>query len=220
MFTLKGKQDAFRLTLPKEFLMPEILEKYTKVLRKAHSFYTEPIDFLNETIQGVDVLGFTQATVQQQQHGTGTWATDESTIEANRFLHTASDYTYRSEVNPLQLIDKTIRIKFRHTLGFVNYFMLFENFFWQYKRDTPYNKLPEAFTIYLLDDMFTEYAKITLFRPIMDGMDMISFDCTSPVAQSQTFNVEMKYSNIDFDFIEKEDFDDAHYIKNTVVYNV
>ena len=127
--------------------MPEIVEKYSKILQKAHSFYMEPIDFLNETIQGVDVLGFTQATVQQQQTGRGTFATSQATIEANKFLHTATDFTYRSEVNPIQLIDKTLRLKFRHTLGFINYFMLFENFFYQYRRDTKYAELPEFIQI-------------------------------------------------------------------------
>lgn len=193
--------------------MPEIVEKYTKILQKAHSFYTEPIDFLNETIQGVDVLGFTQATVQQQQTGTGYYASSPATVEANKFLHTSTDFTYRSEVNPLQLLDKTLRLKFRHTLGYINYFMLFENFFYQYRRDTKYSELPEYIPIYLLDENMTEYAKILLYQPIIDGMDMLSFDFTSPVAQSETFNIEMKYSNIDFDFIEKEELDEYHYIK-------
>ena len=215
MFTLKGKRDAFRCTLPKEFLMPEIVEKYSKILQKAHSFYTTPIDFLNETIQGVDVLGFTQATVQQQQTGRGTFATSPNTIEANKFLHTATDFTYRSEMNPLQLIDKTIRLKFRHTLGYINYFMLFENFFYQYRRDTKYSQLPEFIPIYLLDENMVEYAKLMLYHPMIDGMDMLSFDFTSPTAQSETFNLEMKYSNIDFDFIEKEDKDANYYIRQT-----
>ena len=32
-------------------------------------------------------------------------------------------------------------------------------------------------------------------------MDMLEFDYTQPVAQSQTFNIEFKYSNFDFEFI-------------------
>lgn len=195
--------------------MPEIVEKYSKIIQKAHSFYMEPIDFLNETIQGVDVLGFTQASVQQQQTGRGTVASSSATVEANKFLHTSTDYSYRSETNPIQLIDKTLRLKFRHTLGYINYFMLFENFFWQYKRDTKYSQLPEYIPIYLLDENMTEYAKIMLYHPIIDGLDMLSFDFTQPIAQSQTFNLEIKYSNIDFDFIEKEDKNETYYINQT-----
>ena len=31
---------------------------------------------------------------------------------------------------------------------------------------------------------------------------MLEFDYTQPVAQSQTFNIEFKYSNFDFEFID------------------
>ena len=31
MFGLKGRQDAFRLLLPKEFIMPEVEEKYSEI---------------------------------------------------------------------------------------------------------------------------------------------------------------------------------------------
>lgn len=211
MFTLKSKQDSFRIILPKEFLAKEILEKYTKVLQKAHSFYKTPIDFLNETIQGVEVLGITDAVVLQQQGGHGTFATSPATIEANKFMHTATDFPYRSEVNPIQLIDKTLRIKFRHTLGYVNYFLLFENFFWMYQRDYKYKDMPEYIPIYLYDENMTAYAKIMLYQPIVSGLDMLSFDYTQPISQSQTFNMELKYGNIDFDFIEHEEKDNEYY---------
>ena len=71
MFGLKGRQDAFRLLLPKEFLMPEVEEKYSEILRSKNSFYDTPIDFLNETIQKVQVLGFNDATIPQQQSSRG-----------------------------------------------------------------------------------------------------------------------------------------------------
>jgi hypothetical protein len=35
-------------------------------------------------------------------------------------------------------------------------------------------------------------------------MDMLSLDFTQPVATSQTFRVIMKYSNIDFEFIDDD----------------
>ena len=211
MFTLKSKQDSFRIVLPKEFLAKEIVEKYEQILHKAHSFYASPIDFLNETIQGVEVLGITDATVLQQQSGRGNFATSPSTVEANKFMHTSTEFPYRSEVNPLQLIDKTLRIRFRHTLGYVNYFLLFENFFWMYQRDYKYKDMPEYIPIYLLDENMTAYAKIMIYHPIVSGLDMLTFDYTQPVAQSQTFNMEMKYGNIDFDFIEPEEHTVEYY---------
>ena len=47
-------------------------KKYTKVLTERRGVYVKPIDFLNETIQKVQVLGFTNAVIQQKQSNTGT----------------------------------------------------------------------------------------------------------------------------------------------------
>lgn len=204
MFTLRGRKDQFRLLFPKEFICDEIVEKYTKVLQDKHSFIVTPIDFLNETIQSVQVLGFNEGVVQQLQTGRGTHTINNRPVE-NNFLHTATDYNYRSEVNPIALIDKTLNVTFRHTLGFVNYFLIFENFFYQYMRDTEYKKLVPALYIDILDDIGNIYSRIELQDPIISGIDMLDFNYTQPTAQSDTFKVEFKYSNFDFQFITDDE---------------
>ena len=85
MFTLRGRQDNFRLIFPKEFLCDEITEKYSKIITAKHSFITTPIDFLNETIQGIQVLGFNEGTVEQQQPGRGTYTNIKGRENQNRF---------------------------------------------------------------------------------------------------------------------------------------
>lgn len=204
MFTLRGRQDYFRLNFPKEFIAKEIEEKYTKILQDKHSFITTPIDFINETIQSVEVLGFTDAVIAQQQTGRGTRASSSDRIMQNKFLHTSSDVNYRSEVNPINLIDKTLNVNFRHTLGFVNYFLLFENFFYQYQRDTKYENLTPNLFIDIMDNIGNIYSRIEIIHPVISGMDMLSLDFTQPLAQSQSFKIEFKFSNIDFQFIEND----------------
>lgn len=204
MFALKSRQDLFKVTLPKEFIPQEIEEKYSKMITNAKSFVATPIDFLNETIQGVEILGFTQAAAIQQQHGRGTFASSPATIPNNLFLHAASDVAYRAEMNPLNLIDKTLRITFKHVLGFTNYFMLLEAFWIMYRRDTQSKDLPEYITIELFDEIGATLSRIKVYYPIIDGIDMLSLNYTNPVGSSQTFNVEMKYSNIEFELINKE----------------
>lgn len=217
MFALRSVQDGFRLLLPDDFIVDDINEKYTEILTKKHSFITKPIDFLNETIQGVQVLGVTAGTVVQQQPGYGNWAQAQNRISANRFLHTASEHVYRSEVNPLNLIDKTINITFRHTLGFVNYFLLYENFFEQYCRDFTYAEMPEAFYLDVINKTGSIYARVSLMQPIMDSIDMLDLNYTQPIAQSQTFVATFKYSNIEFEFIENESPEDGIFIPNNYV---
>ena len=213
MFTLRGRQDNFRILLPKDFLCEEITEKYGKLLQSKHSYFYSPIDFLNETIRSVQVLGFTDATVEQMQIGRGTAASSASRIPQNKFPHTASAMNYRSETNPINLIDKTLNIEFRHTLGYVNYFMIFENFFYQYERDTKYNQLIPNLFIDIMDNNGNIYSRIEIIKPIINGIDMLDFNYDQPVAQSQTFKVEFKYSNLDFQFIE----DDSKYNIRTYI---
>lgn len=205
MFTLRGRQDNFRLIFPKEFLDPEIEEKYAKILQEKHSFIYSPIDFLNETIQNVQVLGFQEATVEQLQTGRGTYTDNPNRINQNKFLHTASSVSYRSEKNPIDLIDKTLNVTFRHTLGFVNYFMMFENFFYLYQRDTEYNQMIPNLFIDIMDNIGNIYSRVEIIHPIISGIDMLDLNFTMPQAQSQTFKVEFKYSNLDYQFIQNDD---------------
>ena len=205
MFSLKGRQDGFRLLLPQEFICDEINDKYAKILQNQKSFFTKPIDFLNETIQSVQVLGFSDGTVNQPQPAIGHPLIDPNRVKQNKFLHTATDFTYRSEVNPLQLIDKTLNITFRHTLGFLNYFLLFENFWYLYSRDKQYKDISFTFNIDIINQNGQVYSKIVLYDPIIHGIDMLDLNYTKPVADSQTFTVIFKYSNIDYQFISTND---------------
>jgi len=214
MFTLRGRQDNFRLIFPKEFIVPEIEEKYAKILQDKHSFIYTPIDFVNETIQSVQVLGFQEATVEQLQPGRGTYTDNPNRINQNRFMHTTSSVNYRSEKNPIDLIDKTLNVQFRHTLGFVNYFLLFENFFYLYARDTKYDQMIPNLFIDIMDNIGNVYSRIEIIKPIISGIDMLDLNFTQPLAQSQTFKIEFKYSNLDFQFISNDDSQE----KNVITY--
>jgi len=202
MFGLKGRQDGFRLLLPKEFLVPEVEEKYAGILKEKLGYFDSPIDFLNETIQKVNVLGFQDGTMTQDQPVKGAEPTmKQNRIKQNQFQYAGSQFNYRSGVPPIQLTDKTFNITFRHTLGYLNYFMLFENFWYQFSRDMNYEDLPQRFTIDLFNELGSIYSRVSLFYPMINSMDMLEFDYTQPVAQSQTFTIEFKYSNFDFEFI-------------------
>lgn len=204
MLSLKGRQDKYRVLFPKEFIPEEIEQKYTQILQQQRSFIISPIDFLNETVQRVEVLGFNDATIAQSQPRTGEPMFKPHRIKENAFMHGAADTIYRSSANPEALIDKTINITFRHTLGFLNYFIIFESFLYQYSRDMNYKDMMKELNIELLSHKGSIFSKIVLKNPIIEGMDMLSLDYTKPVAQSDTFTVTLKYSDFDYQFIEAD----------------
>ena len=208
MFTLNARQDLFKVTLPDDFIVDDINEKYTKIIKSNKSYYRRPIDFLNETIQSVQVLGFVDGTVQQQQSGSGYPIIDPDRKLQNQFLHTSTDFSYRSEKNPLALIDKTLNIYFRHTLGFVNYFLMFENFFYLYSRDMTYKKMFDQIPIDIINNHGEVYSRIMVIDPIINGIDMLDLNYNAPTETMQTFKVEFKFSNIDYQFLNIEKGED------------
>lgn len=205
MLSLKGRKDGYRLLLPKDFICEEIYDKYAKILQSKNGNIEDPIDFLNETIQGTQVFGFSNGTFQQTQQTTGHPLIDPRRVQQNKFSYPASEYNYRNQLSPIALMDKTLNITFRHTLGFLNYFMIFENFWWQNTRDKDYDKLPKQFNIDILNETGSIYSRIVLESPLIDSMDMLDLDFTQPVASSSTFLVVFKYSNFDLQFLDDVD---------------
>lgn len=204
MFTLQGKKDGFKLTLPDDFLVSEVNEKYSFILQKNKHFIYKPIDFLNETIQKVQVFGFSNAAFEQNQPTRGYPLRNINRIKENNFLNGFTEFQYRNSLPPISLTDKTLNIDFRHTLGYLNYMMLMENFIYLYTKDTPSNKLFTHINLELFNEIGEIYAKIKFLDPVINGMDMLDFDYTQPIAQSDTFKLEIKYSNFDYQFISEQ----------------
>jgi hypothetical protein len=200
MHTLQSRKDGFRLQLPDNFLVSEIKEKYSLILMKNKHFVTKPIDFLNETIQKVEVFGFNNASFEQPQQTVGNPIRNFERIKQNAMPMGGSSVQYRNAISPLALIDKTLNIEFRHTLGYVNYMMVLENFMYLYARDTRSDKLFQHIYIDIINQIGEIYATIRIDDPIINAMDMLSFDYSQPVAQSGTFKIELKYANFDYEF--------------------
>ena len=91
----------------------------------------------------------------------------QNRIKQNQFQYAGSQFNYRSGVPPIQLTDKTFNITFRHTLGYLNYFMLFENFWYQFSRDMNYEDLPQRFTIDLFNELGSIYSRAGNFLPLI-----------------------------------------------------
>ena len=208
--SLKARKDGVRFLLPKEFLLPEITEKYTRVLKARKGFFTQPIEYLNESIQQVQAFGFNGATEEQAQTVTGSMPDrqanmyDRSKTEAAAYPYPATSYMYRAQVSPLSLLDRTFSVYFRHMLGYLNYFMLFENFFLMYTRDTKYDEIDMNFNLDILNEHGSVYSRVVLQSPLMNAMEMVDFNFKQPTAQPGQFKVDFKYSNFNFQFMDMD----------------
>ena len=64
MLSLSPRYDLFRFNFPIDFLPEEIEEKYSKILNKDPNVLINPIDYLNESIQGVTFPGIKELLVE------------------------------------------------------------------------------------------------------------------------------------------------------------
>ena len=75
--------------------------------------------------------------------------------------------------------------------------MDFEEFLWA-------NNINET-TVDILNNKGEVYSRIIISSPLINSMDMLGLNYTQPIASSETFRVEFKYSNIDYQFIQMKE---------------
>ena len=204
MLSLSPRYDLIRFHLPKTFIPPVIEEKYTKVLNSDAYTMTSSIDYLNESIQGVNIPGISGLTMQQIQHGSnGIIRTDGSRKRIN--VETSHEITYLGTGNPLEKIDKEFKVTFRANQGLLNYFMLYETAFYYACREYEWNEEPVMF-IELLSEDGTAIAKIKFIDVHMDGIEGLDFNYSKIEREANTFDVTFKFNNIDFEYLINNDY--------------
>lgn len=197
MLSLSPRYDLFRFELPKTFIPKEVSDKYQKILNKNAGVLTTPIDYLNESLQGITIPGISDLTVDQTQHSNNSISgLGKINVEPSR------SNTYKSTANPLDKINKEITITFRFNQGFYNYFMLYETIFWKFCKPTNYPNEDVLF-IELLDETGKINARVKFMDCVIDGLDGLDFTYSKIERDSGTFNLTFKFNNIDFVFVDE-----------------
>lgn len=197
MLSLSPRYDLFKFELPKTFLPKEVTEKYQKLLA-ATGVVSKPIDYLNESIQGINIPGISDLTIDQTQHSKNSISgLGKINVEPSR------SNTYKSPANPLDKINKEITITFRYNQGFYNYFMLYETIFWKFCKPTNYPN-EDVLYIDLLDEDGRVNSRVKYMDCIIDSIDGLDFTYSKIERDAGTFNVTFKFNNIDFVYLDKD----------------
>ena len=197
MLSLSPRYDLFKFELPKTFLPEEVNEKYQKILSRNAGVLITPIEYLNESIQGINIPGISELITEQQQHSHNSInGLKKINVEPGR------QQSYKGTGNPLDKINKEITVTFRFNQGLYNYFMLYETIFWKYCKPTNY---PNEDVLYI--ELLSETGEITFrikfFDCVIDGIDGLEFTYSKLERDSGTFNITFKFNNIDFVFIDE-----------------
>ena len=198
MLSLSPRYDLFRFAFPKDFLPEEIEEKYRGILNKNQGVITTPIDYLNESIQGISFPGISDILAEQMQHSfnDGVRKIGKINVEPKRTA------VYQTSANPLDKIAREFKVTFRFNQGLYNYFMMYETIFHQLVKTEEYNFIPVLY-IELLNGEGNKTARIVFKDILMDGIDGLEFNFSKVEREAGTFDVVFKFNNIDFEFIEE-----------------
>lgn len=202
MLSLSPRYDLFKFLLPLDFLPKEIEEKYYKILNRNASVIQKPIDYLNESIQSINIPGISELNISQEQHSFNDIKRSNKTLGKIN-VEPKHEVTYQSSENPLAKINKEFKITFRLNQGLYNYFMLYETIFYRYLKPIG-EQQDELFMIDLLDETGKITSRIKLLDVFIDGIEGLDFTYSKVDRQVDTFDVTFKFNNIDFVFIEQD----------------
>lgn len=196
MLSLSPRYDLFRFSFPKDFLPKEIEEKYYKILNTNSGVITTPIDYLNESVQGINFPGISDILVQQQQHGVNSGERRFGKIN----VEPKHDINYQSTSNPLNKISPEFKVTMRVNQGLYNYFMMYEIILHQMSKTKEYND-STVLTLEIMDATGVVTSKVYFKQVLMDGIDGLDFSYNKVDRESGTFDIIFKFNNIDFEFI-------------------
>lgn len=196
MLSLSPRYDLFRFSFPKDFLPKEIEEKYYKILNANSGVITTPIDYLNESIQGINFPSMSDILIQQQQHGVNSGERRFGKIN----VEPKHDINYQSTSNPLDKISPEFKVTMRVNQGLYNYFMMYETILHQMSKTKEYND-SSVLTLEIMDASGVVTSKIYFKQVLMDGIDGLDFSYNKVERESGTFDITFKFNNIDFEFI-------------------
>lgn len=182
MLSLSPRADLFVFNLPKDFLPKEIEEKYYRIINKDKSVIRTPIDYLNESIQGIDFPGFTDILVEQKQYSVS--HPENKTPQKGIPVKRVSIEPERTNVsyNPKNILSQLaaeFSVTFRKNQGLYNYFMIYETIFHKaLKEYAGVTKQDDVFEIFILSETGKIMGRIKLFQPRIEGIEGLQFIIT------------------------------------------
>lgn len=199
--SLSPRFDLIRFSLPKTFIPKEIEEKYTSYINKDSYTIRTAIEYLNESIQGINIPGLNGLTYVQQQRGLNRITRNNSRLNVEP-MH---EINYMTPENPLEKMDKEFKVTFRNNQGLFNYFMLYETAFHYACREFR-GDAESVMYLEILSEDGTAIAKVTFFDVHMEGIEGLEFNYSKVEREAGTFDVTFKFNNIDFEYLINENY--------------
>jgi len=170
---LNSRSNQFVFKLPTGFLYPEVQDKYNFYLKRLPTPFDNIESYLNSTVQSVTFPSISaDQDVQILDKRPQYW---KQTFELER------------------VITKEFTVNFKTADGFLNYWVLFEQFqqYLQEKNDKDY--FPDMSIIFLDRDGY-ELVTVRFSQPIMKAIDQLEMSYASNAFEFRTFGITFQYN--------------------------
>lgn len=172
---LNSRSNLYNFKFPRNFIPKEVVDKYKPYLNRMHgNLITEPVDFINYSIQGISIPGISFDPAEQSPN--------DGTI------------TYKRGFTPIQnLITRELTVEMQLLDGFINYWIMTDTLLYYYDRSTQKSYLDDL-KLQILDAEGIHVMSAVFEKPIMKSINELSLNMSSNVAEFTTFNVDFVYN--------------------------
>ena len=167
---LNSRNNAYDFRFPRKFIPTEVAEKYSKYLNKVPgALLSEPVDFINYSIQGLNIPGVSFDPITQ--------ADNDGTTRYHRGAVPIQNTITREFTVTFQLLD-----------GFINYWIMMDTLLYYYARTTkePYIN---PMTLRILDAEGSSVAYMEFSGIIMNSINELNLNMAENVAEFNTFDL-------------------------------
>jgi hypothetical protein len=190
--------------IPKEFIPKVVRDKYDAIVAKNANVFANSMDYLNESIRGVQLPGIENLIVEQQQVSHNIMGNDG---KLNGKINIEPHHTNSTmgTGNIISKIANTFTVTFRQNQGLYNYFMIYESIFHRYIKPELYGQQTnDVFDIVFLDEHALPVSRMLIMQPEFNGIEGLEFSYDKVERQSETFTVTFTFNNIDFDMLPRK----------------
>jgi len=174
---LDSRNNLFQFNFPRNFIPKEISDKYKKYLNRIPgNIIEEPIDFLNYTIQGINLPGMGFEPVTQVQYP-------------------GRNIIWRDTKPTQELFEKEFTVTFQLVDGYINYWLMMETLNYYYRFDNG-QKFIDNLNIRLTDAEGNVVVTIEMQRPLLKNLGDLSMSFASNVAEFSTFDLSIGYNEL------------------------
>ena len=175
---LNSRNNSFDFRFPRKFIPEPVAEKYKKYLNKVPgALLSEPVDFVNYSIQGLNIPGISFDPITQ--------ADNDGTTRSHRGAVPIQNTVQREFTVTFQLLD-----------GYINYWIMIDTLLYYYARSTKQPYI-DPITLRILDAEGASVAYMEFNQIIMNSINELSLSMSENVADFSTFECTFVYNKLD-----------------------